>query len=87
MELKDLVLGKTNHAKLKSANEILLLATETQVPFKGLKKKLYGPFLWVYYKCRKAIEPLRGDSLLFTSQNSNVNCSAILGTLSVLHEL
>ena len=50
-------------------------------------KKLYGPFLWVCYNCLKATEPPRGDSLLFTSQNSNVNCSAILGTLSVLHEL
>ena len=50
-------------------------------------KKLYGLFLWVCYNCLKATEPPRGDSLLFTSQNSNVNCSAILGTLSVLHEL
>ena len=31
------------------------------------KKKLYGPFLWIGFNCLKAIETLRGDSLLFTT--------------------
>ena len=29
-------------------------------------KKLYGPFLRMGFNCLKAIEPLRGGSLLFT---------------------
>ena len=33
-----------------------------------LKKKLYGPFLWMGFKCLKATEPLRGDNLLFTTR-------------------
>ena len=36
------------------------------------KKKLYGPFLWMEFSCRKATEPLRGDSLLFTIQFAGV---------------
>ena len=33
------------------------------------KKKLYGPFfLWLGFTCLKAIQPLQGDSLLFTIQ-------------------
>ena len=32
------------------------------------KKKLYGPFLWMGFKCLKAREPLRGDTLLFTTK-------------------
>ena len=31
-----------------------------------LKKKPYGPFLWMGFNCLKATEPLRGDNLLFT---------------------
>ena len=30
--------------------------------------KLYGPFLQMGFNCLKATEPLRGDSLLFTTQ-------------------
>ena len=33
-----------------------------------LKKNLYGPFLWMGFNCLKAIEPLRGGSLLFTTK-------------------
>ena len=33
---------------------------------KNLKKKLYGPFLWMGFNCLKAIEPLQGGTLLFT---------------------
>ena len=29
--------------------------------------KHYGPFLWIEFNCLKAAEPLRGDSLLFTT--------------------
>ena len=29
-----------------------------------LKKRLYGPFLWIGFNCIKATEPLRGYSLL-----------------------
>ena len=32
------------------------------------KLKLYGPFLWMGFNCLKAIEPLRGGSLLFTTK-------------------
>ena len=32
------------------------------------KKKLYGPFLWMELNCLKAIEPLRGGTLLFTTK-------------------
>ena len=34
----------------------------------NFKKKLYGPFSWMGFNCLKAIEPLRGGSLLFTIQ-------------------
>ena len=30
--------------------------------------KLYGPILWMGPNCLKDAEPLRGDSLLFTTQ-------------------
>ena len=33
-----------------------------------LKKKLYGPFLWMGFNCLKATEPLRGGTLLFTTK-------------------
>ena len=32
------------------------------------KKKLYGPFLWMWFNCLKATEPLRGGSFLFTTK-------------------
>ena len=32
-----------------------------------LEKRLYGPFLWIKFNCLKATEPLRGDSLRFTT--------------------
>ena len=35
----------------------------------SIKKKLYSSFLWVGFNCLKAAEPLRGDSLLFTSKS------------------
>ena len=35
-----------------------------------LKKQLYGLFLWMGFNCLKATEPLRGDSLLFTSRST-----------------
>ena len=34
--------------------------------------KLYSSFLWKEFKCLKATEPLRGDSLLFTTQSRGV---------------
>ena len=34
--------------------------------------KLYDPFLWMGPNCLKDIEPLRGDSLLFTTQSPGV---------------
>ena len=34
-----------------------------------MKKKLYGPFLWMRFNCLEATEPLRGDSLLFTTKS------------------
>ena len=37
------------------------------------KKKLYGLFLWMGLNCLKAIEPLRGDSLLFTTRSPGVS--------------
>ena len=30
-------------------------------------KKTYDPLLWMRFNCLRAIEPLRGDSLLFTT--------------------
>ena len=35
---------------------------------KLLYEKLYSPSLWMGFICLKATEPLRGDSLLFTTQ-------------------
>ena len=32
-----------------------------------LQQELYNPFLWMGFNCLKATEPLRGDSLLFTT--------------------
>ena len=29
----------------------------------------YGPFLWTEFKCTMATEPLRGNSLLFTTKS------------------
>ena len=37
------------------------------IVFAGLLK-LYDPFLWMGFNCLKATEPLRGDSLLFTTK-------------------
>ena len=34
--------------------------------------KLYGPFLWIWFKCRRATVPLRGDTLLFTIMSSEI---------------
>ena len=31
--------------------------------------KLYDSFLWMGFNCLKATEPLRGDSLFFTTQS------------------
>ena len=39
-----------------------------QIYFMFKLKKLYGPFLWMGFNCLKAIEPLRGGSLLFPSK-------------------
>ena len=36
--------------------------------FSNREKKLYGSFLWMGFNCLKATEPLRRDSLLFTTQ-------------------
>ena len=36
------------------------------------KEKLYGPFLWMGSNCLKALEPLRRDSLLLTTQFAGV---------------
>ena len=37
-----------------------------------IKKKLYGPFLWMGFNCIKGTEPPRRDSLLFTTQETGV---------------
>ena len=34
--------------------------------------KLYGPFLWMEFNCQKDTEPLRGYSLVFTTQPPGV---------------
>ena len=34
-----------------------------------LPLKLFGPFLRIGFNCLKAREPLRGDSLLFTTKS------------------
>ena len=36
------------------------------------KKKLYGPFLWMGFNCLKAVESLRGSSLLFTANSPEI---------------
>ena len=46
-------------------NNLLALATEM---FKIDIKKLYGPFIWIWFNCLKATEPRRGNSLLFAIQ-------------------
>ena len=33
-----------------------------------MKKKLYDPFLWMRFDCLKTTDPLRGDSILFTTK-------------------
>ena len=38
----------------------------------SLKKKLNSYFLWLGFICLKATEPLRGDSLLFTTKSPGV---------------
>ena len=43
-----------------------------------LKKKLYGLFLWMGFKCLNATEPLQGDSLLFTTQFPGVSCTHLI---------
>ena len=32
-------------------------------------KKLYGPFLWMWFNCLRATEPLRKESLCFTPKS------------------
>ena len=46
------------------------LYRKIQVQKQKKTKKLYDSFLWVGFDCRKATEPLRGDSLLFTTKLS-----------------
>ena len=41
-------------------------------------KKLYGPFLWMEFNCLKTTEPLREDSLLFTTNNPATNHQPIV---------
>ena len=36
--------------------------------YRSFKKTLCGPFLWMGFNCLKATEPLRGESLLFTTK-------------------
>ena len=40
--------------------------------FYMINLKLYSPFSWMWFSCPKATEPLRGDSLLFTTQSPGV---------------
>ena len=40
--------------------------------FTAFRKENYGPFLWMGFNCLKATEPLRGYSLLFTTQSPEV---------------
>ena len=37
-----------------------------------MRENLYGPFLWMWFNCLKATEPLRGDGLLFRTQSPGV---------------
>ena len=60
-------------AKYMDHIQTSLLSTQhTQKISAVFLKKLYGPFLWMGFNCLKAIEPLRGDGLLFltTSQET-----------------
>ena len=34
----------------------------------GLQEKIYGPFLWIEFKCLKASEPLSRDNALLTTK-------------------
>ena len=42
------------------------------------KKKLYGLFSWIGFNCLRAIEPLRGDSLLFTITFQEVSAAQFI---------
>ena len=44
------------------------LLHDLEINLKIHKKKLYGPFLWMGFNCRKATEPLQRDSLLFNNK-------------------
>ena len=43
-----------------------------------IKKKLYGSFLWMGFNCLKATEPLRRDSLLFTTKFPEVSSTHLI---------
>ena len=42
------------------------------------KKKLCGSFLWMRFNCLKAIEPSRGESLLFTTTSPGISVTYLI---------
>ena len=42
------------------------------------KIKRYGPFLWLGFNCLKGVEPLQGDSLLFTGKSYPISLNKII---------
>ena len=56
---------------LKNEKESLLKQLSVKIQLSAFimnLKKLYGPSLWMGFNCLKAIESLRGGSLLFTTK-------------------
>ena len=48
------------------------------VTVKNFYSKLDGPFLWMGFICLEATEPLRGDSLLFTTKFPQSACTHLI---------
>ena len=49
---------------LSKISSSLLTLIELKRPFNLNKEKHYGHFLWMWFNCLKATEPLHGDSLV-----------------------
>ena len=46
-------------------------------------KKVCGPFLWMGLNCLKATEPLRGDSLLFTTRSPSTPGTHLIDLIKI----
>ena len=50
----------------------MILGFTDIILFEVFLKKLYGPFLWIWFNCLKAEESLQGVCLLLTTKSPGI---------------